>query len=75
MTMFEKCYYLKRCGSTLTTIPWNIFRGSLNGLNIYTASKHISWQEGQFFANIDATSFDTEARNVIYEESIFSEIC
>ena len=75
MKMFEKCNSLKRCGSTLITIPWNIFRGSLNGLNIYTASRHIPQQEGQSFANINATSFVTEARNVIYGESIFSEIC
>ena len=33
-TMFEKCHSLKRCGSTLITIPWNFFRGSLNGLSI-----------------------------------------
>ena len=42
MKMFEKCRSLKRCGSTLITISWNIFKGSLNGLNMYTASKHFS---------------------------------
>ena len=43
MNMFEKCNSLKRCDSTLSTIPWSIFRGSLNG-QIFTlqASTYLS---------------------------------
>ena len=66
MKMFERYHSLKRCCSTLIAIPWKIFRGSLNDLNIYITNKHISYQEGQSFANIDATSFATEARNAVY---------
>ena len=42
MKMFEKCHSLERCGSTLITIPLKIFRGSLNGLNIYAAAIHLA---------------------------------